>query len=47
MYIDKDSRGHFQLMDMDIDELKGLAEMIRGAGLRERRMFHNILKQIQ
>jgi len=46
MYINKDSRGNFQLMEMSIDELHGLVRMIQGAGLQERRMFHKVMKEI-
>lgn len=45
MYIDKDSYGKFQLLDMSIDELKGLVRMIKGACLEERRMFNKILRE--
>ena len=47
MYIDKDSRGYFQLMEISIDELKSLRKMIEGAWLEERRVFNHILRQIK
>lgn len=47
MYIDKDSYGYFQLMEISLDELKALAKMIEGASLEERRTFHNILRLIK
>jgi len=46
MYIDKDSCGKFQLLDMTIDELKALARMIKGASLEERRTFNKVLREI-
>lgn len=46
MYIDKDSRGLFQLMEISLDELLALRSMIQGASLQERRVFHDILRQI-
>lgn len=47
MYIDKDSRGLFQLMEISIDELKALVKMVEGASLEERRVFNNVLRQIK
>lgn len=47
MYIEIDSRFKVSLMDMDFEEAVQLAEMIRGAGLQERRTFNHILHQLQ
>lgn len=46
MYIDKDSRGLFQLMEITLDDLKSLIKMIEGASLEERRVFNHVLRQI-
>ena len=47
MYIEIDSRLKVNLMDMDFEEAVCLAEMIRGAGLQERRAFNHILRQLE
>lgn len=47
MYIDRDSRGFFQLLEMGVDDFKALLNMIKGAGLEERRKFNTILQQAE
>ena len=47
MYIDVDNCGFVSLMQMDTEEALALAEMIRGAGLTEKRLFHGVLKQLE
>ena len=47
MYVDVDCCGFVSLMNMDITETAALASMIRGAGLRERRTFTNVLQQLE
>lgn len=46
MYIDIDSRFRVSLMDMNADETKALIKVIEGAGLVERRIFHNVYRQL-
>ena len=47
MYIDKDKAGRYSLQDMSEDDVRGLAEMIRGASIIERRAFFLVLEQIR
>jgi len=47
MYIDIDSCGFANLMGMNQKEAEALAEMIRGAGLSERRQFNKVLQQLE
>lgn len=47
MYIDVDSCGLVSLMQMNMEETEALATVIRGAGLSERRIFNNVLRQLE
>lgn len=46
MYIDIDSRLRVNLMDMNGEETLALIRVIESAGLVERRIFHNIYRQL-
>ena len=47
MYLDKDSKGRFHVMDIDKDTLHGLRRMIEGACLEQRRTFNGLLEDIK
>ena len=47
MYLDKDSKGRFLVMDIDKDTLHGLRRMIEGACLEQRRTFNGLLEDIK
>lgn len=47
MYLDKDSKGRFHVMDIDKDTLHGLRRMIEGACLEQRRTFNRLLEDIK
>ena len=47
MYLDKDSKGRFHVMDIDKNTLHGLRRMIEGACLEQRRTFNRLLEDIK
>lgn len=47
MYVEMTRQLEVNLMAMTWEEAVGLAEMIRGAGLQERRMFNGVLRQLE
>ena len=47
MYVDITSDGQVNLMGMTQEEAAGLAAMIEGANLPERRTFNHVLRQLR
>ena len=47
MYVDVTRDGQVNLMGMKLEEAAGLAAMIEGANLPERRTFNHVLRQLR
>lgn len=43
MKVTIDSRWHISIEDMDMDETVAFINMVKGAGLKERRIFNGVL----